>query len=207
VGALPSTLETHLSEYKVRGKEVIGNVECLKLERPGIDVLWFSPKQGYFLFRRDRYYGPGKPIRERMLTSAIKEVGNYGWVPQTAKIDRYFGADNLPERVGKLDSSMEYQLTSSKLGVRDEATKMEVPGGSFVSDLVHNRNYFLPREGQQSPLAETIETANRALRQGESERLSIWLIWVNAAVVLGAAILFLWRRLRQPITPPSKPQG
>jgi hypothetical protein len=182
---LPEAIEQH--EYRPGGSENIDGVTCEIIERSGLDRIWVAPGRGYVVVKREFNYGVGRPLKERVLNTQLKEVSSGLWVPMRQTRESFSDKPLLPParftltvkkvRVGDLnDGDVRVVLTEDIRHIEDHITGM-----------LHRRDAL-----GSDQFADAIRRVSKPAGYG------LILLWLNIAIALGVALLWLRRRRREP---------
>jgi hypothetical protein len=193
---LPAALAIHASQYSVRGRDRVGGIDCVKLERPGFDVIWLSPKHGYMVVKREIYYGPGKPFLERSECSDFRPVGDGGWMAGKIHAENGFPDTSAPDLRGKVQGSIDYHVTKISLNPKAAELRIRFPPGATIDDQIRGRQYTVPAEDDPG-FPDRLVNVARGFAPAPRARFTFGTVgvWVNIAILLGVACVLLWRRL------------
>ncbi len=156
---LPNAIEQQ--SYQLGGDETVEGVHCRVLVREGVDKLWLASEQGYVVCKRELRFGVGKPIRERTLSSDLRELGPGAWIPMRQVRESYDQQhpDEQPLRLTLTVSN----LRVGKIG--DEELKVEMPKDIHrVEDFVNGTVSQMSESPKGSAAAGPRDRAPRQCR-------------------------------------------
>lgn len=192
---LPDAVEEAQSEYRVLGIEPVEGTPCVHLERTGYDSIWVAPERGYVVCRRDLYFGPDRPLREKTVASNLVEVANAGWFPARILQEQYWRLDEPKEYAGKVKGKRTLMIDQPQIGVTDQELTIVLPERAHVTDRVRDRQYFYDKTRTAAPFEEGIASA---LITMNAEAYSLRQVAVWGAVAAGGALglALLWKNYR-----------
>ncbi|WP_437192867.1 hypothetical protein [Planctomicrobium sp. SH527] len=149
---LPKAIGDAPSDYHVAGREVVDDVICLVIERPGVDKIWLDPEKGFALRKREIFFDKSRPrqtLDRVVLNQDFIEAKPGCWMPQTQVVDFYPDPLYEAEDVwGKLTCRWTIKTDRIEFDkIDDSLFTIEAPPETHVSDFIRNIEYVSHQAG------------------------------------------------------------
>jgi len=168
-------------EYEVVGDEDVEGIPCVIVECPGVDRLWVATQHGYVVCRRDLYFGPDQPLRERTMNIDLEQVAPKIWIPMKQVQETYATLDSDPTEWNTLQLKLTLTVTDFEIGdIGDDALAVQTPPNAFISDAIRDVH------GQYELVGDRPKNWVRS-----------WLIWGNVLVIILVGALMWYLRSRK----------
>jgi hypothetical protein len=195
---LPSALVNYSSEYRVRPQEeVVEDIPCLVIERPGVDTLWLDKARPTLIVRREVTWGKEKPLRERTTNRKFQEMEPGLWLPLEQEQQVFCALELGKETWNQVDYTKRNVISKLEVNkVDDSIFHLMIPPGCAISDKVTGKRYITT-----NPEEDPWERAFERAQSNHSFTPSFLRTWVLLDLILvGLMAVFVAYRLipRQP---------
>jgi hypothetical protein len=184
---LPQALEQY--DYFIGGDKLINGIPCRILHRQGMDTMWLSLSHGYMICQREFHYGVGKPIRERIQNTDLKEIAPGLWFPMTQIKEEF-------DTSGGHQATYTLRVSDLQLGkVTDSDVRLVLPASvQYIEDHITGKTYR-PSHGSD---VDQFDAAMQRARESNPTLVStpfrrrVTILLLNVSAILVIAIF--WQR-------------
>jgi len=134
-----------LGDYKIIGEVVVDEERSLHISGPDDDI-WLALDKNFLVHRREQRFPDGTPKRKASIKSYFQISENSPLFFPNEMVVQDFTPSNF-DAAGKMLFEARLQITRHEAGnVNQELFKVVFPDGIHVSDLIHDRHYYVGRK-------------------------------------------------------------
>ena len=191
---LPNAID---SSYACKNGVVLDGIDCVLLEKHGIDRIWLAPALDYSLVRRELNWGLGKGSREKVFVQKTISAGGVS-MPESMIFEQYDS-----DTAEKLLLRLQISVFDFHVGdVSDEDVILSIPEAirvvkDYSSGIVSVANSGTGEQNSESLLLGAVRNASRKAKLNNLTHPFVWPGLCLSIIICAGLIVVIQRHRRQ----------